>query len=56
MKTYHIYYHDEVLFKDLNNEEFNIIWGRINLSYHQKAITYTEVSENPTYQLSEHSY
>ena len=31
--TYHIYLQEQCLFKDLNEEEFNIIWGRIYKSY-----------------------
>ena len=27
--TYHIYLNDRCLFKNLNQEEFDIIWGRI---------------------------
>ena len=33
--TYHIYLEDKCLFKDLNQEEFDIIWGRIYRSYLQ---------------------
>ena len=27
MKTYHIYLEGKVLFKDLNDDEFDVIWG-----------------------------
>ena len=41
MKTYHIYLNDRCLFKNLNQEEFDIIWGRIYRSYWD-GLTYTE--------------
>ena len=39
--TYHIYLEDKCLFKDLNQEEFDIIWGRIYKSYFRDELTYT---------------
>ena len=56
MKAYHIYLEDKCLFKNLNEEEFEVIWGRIYRSYFTEDITYTEVSENPTLALEESSY
>ena len=41
LKTYHIYYEDKCLFKDLNQEEFNVIWGRIYKSYHTDSVSYS---------------
>ena len=41
--TYHIYLQKQCLFKDLNEEEFNIIWGRIYKSYFKDEITYEKV-------------
>ena len=41
--TYHIYLHEQCLFKDLNEEEFDIIWGRIYKSYFTDEITYEKV-------------
>lgn len=41
--TYHIYLQEQCLFKDLNEEEFDIIWGRIYKSYFTDEITYTKV-------------
>jgi len=46
LKTYHIYMHDKCLFKDLNEEEFNIIWNRLYTSYWTEEVTYVEVTEN----------
>ena len=56
MKAYHIYLEDKCLFKNLNEEEFKVIWDKIYRSYFKEEITYAEVSENPTYQMQEHSY
>tara|TARA_S200000501_G_C20512831_1_gene607734 strand:- start:285 stop:464 length:180 start_codon:yes stop_codon:yes gene_type:complete len=55
-KTYHIYLQDKVLFKNLEKELFDIIWDRIYLSYHRGDITYTEVDEEYSDNITEHSY
>ena len=58
-KTYHIYFKQECLFKDLSQEEFDIIWSRIYRSYFTEDITYTSIeSDNTTFRntLSESSY
>ncbi len=44
-KSYHIYLNDKCLFKNLNEEEFNIIWNKLYTSYWREEITYTEVNE-----------
>ena len=46
MKFYHIYLEDKCLFKNVNEEEFNIIWNKLYTSYWKEELTYTEVSEN----------
>ena len=56
MKYYHIYLEDKCLFKNLNQEEFDVIWKKIYRSYWTEEITYVEVSENPTEKYMEHSY
>ena len=57
MKTYHIYLEDnKCLFKNLNEEEFDIIWIKLYTSYWKDDITYEEVSENPTSVFEESSY
>ena len=56
MKAYHIYLEDKCLFKNLNEEEFEVIWRKIYRSYWKEELTYTEVSENPTDKEFEHSY
>lgn len=43
--TYHIYLRGECLFKNLNQEEFNLIWGRIYQSYFKEELTYASVFE-----------
>ena len=43
--TYHIYLKDRCLFKDLNDDEFNIIWGRLYHSYWD-YITFSRVKES----------
>ena len=45
-KTYHIYLKDKCLFKDLNESEFDVIWGRLYRSYWTEDVTYVEVTEN----------
>tara|TARA_B100000424_G_scaffold248370_1_gene221470 strand:- start:816 stop:995 length:180 start_codon:yes stop_codon:yes gene_type:complete len=44
-KSYHIYLNDKCLFKNLNEEEFNMIWNKLYTSYWKEEITYTEVQE-----------
>ena len=44
-KSYHIYFNDKCLFKNLNEEEFNLIWNKLYTSYWKEEITYTEVHE-----------
>ncbi len=57
-KTYHIYLRDECLFKDLNEDEFEVIWGRIYQTYFMEDLTYSEVTEDrkDKGELSEASY
>ena len=45
MNTYHIYLKDRCLFKDLNDDEFNIIWSRLYHSYWDD-ITFSRVKES----------
>ena len=57
-KTYHIYLNDKCLFKNLNEEEFDIIWNKLNTSYWKEEITYTEVYDQSMGDstIYEHSY
>ncbi len=41
--TYHIYLRGECLFKDLDDYEFKIIWGRLYHSYYKDEIEYEKV-------------
>ena len=41
--TYHIYLRGECLFKDLDDYEFDLIWGRIYQSYFKEELTYEVV-------------
>ena len=45
--TYHIYFKDQCIFKNLNTEEFDLIWGRIYRSYHTDDITYCRIKDTP---------
>jgi len=56
MKFYHIYLEDKCLFKNLNEEEFNIIWNKLYTSYWKDELTYTEVSDVQLPSLEESSY
>ena len=53
--TYHIYLRGECLFKDLNDDEFKLIWGRIYQSYFKDELTY-EVIEWSSDILTDASY
>ena len=46
--TYHIYYEEKCLFKNLSEEDFHFIWSKLYTSYHKEEITYTYIEENPT--------
>ncbi len=53
-KTYHIYLKEDCLFKDLDEGEFNVIWGRIYRSYFQEDLSYSCIED--TDNTVEHSY
>ena len=57
-KTYHIYLNDKCLFKNLNEEEFDIIWNKLYTSYWKEEITYTSVYDQSMGDstIYEHSY
>ena len=55
MKTYHIYLNDRPLFKNLDEDEFRVIWGRLFHSYWD-GITYSEISEKQLEQYEEASF
>lgn len=45
IKSYHIYLEEKCLFKNLNEEEFNMIWNKLYTSYWKEEITYTEIHD-----------
>ena len=55
-KTYHIYLEDKCLFKNLNESEFDIIWGRLFHSYYKDDLTHTEITELESEKYIEASY
>ncbi len=58
MATYHIYLNDKCLFKNLNEEDFNLIWEKIYRSYFKEELTYAECIEDTCLVglTEEHSY
>ena len=46
IKTYHIYLKEEVLFKDLDEREFEVIWGRLFHSYYKEDLSYSLIEED----------
>ena len=56
MKAYHIYLEDKCLFKNLNEDELDIIWNKLYTSYWTEQMTYTEVSDVQLPSLEESSY
>ena len=47
---------EKCLFKNLNQEEFDVVWNRIYKSYWTDEVTYVEVTENPIEPHEESSY
>ena len=58
MKYFHIYINERGLFKNLNQEEFDLIWGRIYRSYFREELTYVECIDDACIkgEIAEHSY
>ena len=56
MKTYHIYFNGQCLFKNLNESEFDIIWSKIYSSYYGEQITFEMITDTPLPSLEESSY
>ena len=47
--SYHIYFKGEILFKNLNKDEFEFVWGKLYTSYINalnKELTYELISES----------
>ena len=43
-------------FKDLDEEEFEVIWGRLYRSYYKEELTYSKITDIPNEQYIEASY
>ena len=58
MKYFHIYLNEKCLFKNLVQEEFDLIWDKIYLSYFKDELTYVECIEDACLpgKIEEHSY
>ncbi len=54
-KTYHVYLNERCLFKNLDESEFKVIWGRLYHSYWD-GLTYSEMVEEPNEKYIEQSY
>ena len=56
-RTYHIYFENKCIFKNLDEDEFDLIWNRIYKSYFQDDLTYEYVEEEVVVDNTvEHSY
>ena len=55
-KSYHIYLNEKCLFKNLNEEEFHIIWSKLYTSYWDDDLTYTEITNEDESIAAESSY
>jgi hypothetical protein len=55
-KSYHIYLNEKCLFKNLNEEEFHIIWSKLYTSYWDDELTYTEITNEDESIAAESSY
>ena len=55
-KSYHIYLNEKCLFKNLNEEEFHMIWSKLYTSYWDDDLTYTEITNEEDPLWAESSY
>ena len=55
-KSYHVYLNEKCLFKNLNQEEFDVVWNRLYTSYWKDEVSYTEITENLIEPQEESSY
>ena len=56
MKSYHIYLEDKCLFKNLNQEEFDVVWNKIYYSYWKDDLTYSGVEDIRVPEIEEASF
>ena len=56
--SYHIYFQEKVLFKNLTLNEFTMIWDKLYTSYWKDDITYAECMDDSCIrgEIAEHSY
>ena len=55
-RSYHIYLNEKCLFKNLNEEEFHMIWSKLYTSYWDDDLTYTEITNEEELIAEESSY
>ena len=55
VKSYHIYFEDKCLFKNLKQDEFDLIWAKLYRSYHTESLTFSS-SIGDECKLEEQSY
>ena len=55
-KSFHIYLNEKCLFKNLNEEEFHMIWSKLYTSYWDDDLTYTEITNEEDPLWAESSY
>ena len=55
-RSYHIYLNEKCLFKNLNEEEFDIIWNKLYTSYWREEISYSEITNENELSVEESSY
>ena len=55
-KSFHIYLNEKCLFKNLNEEEFHMIWSKLYTSYWDDELTYTEITNEDDLIATESSY
>tara|TARA_B100001564_G_C20004117_1_gene387163 strand:+ start:287 stop:472 length:186 start_codon:yes stop_codon:yes gene_type:complete len=55
-RSYHIYLNEKCLFKNLSEEEFDIIWNKLYTSYWREEISYSEITNENELNVEESSY
>ncbi len=55
-RSYHIYLNEKCLFKNLSEEEFDIIWNKLYTSYWREEISYSEITNENESIVEESSY
>ena len=55
-RSYQIYLNEKCLFKNLSEEEFDIIWNKLYTSYWREEISYSEITNENELNVEESSY